>query len=425
MGGHSYELAEEASLEQEQPPDVRLRDGRSCGCHELLLRRLASTANCLNCLVARPATNGSVPVSRASKIAPGRVFRKPFGGSSLALPGDNQYPVGRTLPRGMAAMWRSLALLLLALVAEDMGGTATAAAQAYPTRTVRFIIPFGPASASDITARLFADRLTARWGKPVVVENRPGGDGLVAIGAFTGANDDHTLLFGPVGTLAVHPYEYDKLPYSAELDLLPISSVSTIVLALSTPRSLGLGSLGDFVALARAQPGKLNAAAASGNADFLLFGFLKSSGLQVAKIPYRDILQAPNDLAEGRIQALMTSLAVVQPQMQAGRVKVLAVTGRRRAPTAPEIPTVVETGYPALEMDSVVGLFGPRGMALEPRERVARELAAVLDPVIRERLEATGQIVDVRGPSEFAAAIAEQRAKLAAIATVLGIKSAP
>jgi tripartite-type tricarboxylate transporter receptor subunit TctC len=318
-------------------------------------------------------------------------------------------------------MLRLLALLFLMLVA----GPATAAAQAYPTRTVRFIIPFGPASASDITARLFADRLTARWGKPVVVENRPGGDGLVAIGAFTSANDDHTLLFGPVGTFAVHPYEYDKLPYSAELDLLPISSVSTIVLAFSTPASLGLGSLGEFVALARAQPGKLNAAAASGNAEFLLFGFLKSSGLEVAKVPYRDILQAPNDLAEGRIQALMTSLAVVKPQMQAGRVRVLAVTGRRRAPTAPEIPTVVEAGYPALQMESVVGLFGPRGMILELRERIARELAAVLDPLIRERLEATGQIVDVRGPSEFAAAIAEQRAKLAAIAIVLGIKSAP
>jgi tripartite-type tricarboxylate transporter receptor subunit TctC len=320
-------------------------------------------------------------------------------------------------------MQRLLGLAILALVA-DLAGIATAAAQTYPTRTVRFIIPFGPASASDITARMFADRLTARWGKPVVVENRPGGDGLVAIGAFTGANDDHTLLFGPAGTFAVHPYEYDKLPYNAERDLLPIADVSTIILAFSTPASLRLGTVGEFVALARAQPGKLNAAAASGNADFLLFGFLKSSGLQVAKVPYRDILQAPNDLAEGRIQALMTSLAVVQPQMLAGRVKVLAVTSRTRAPTAPDAPTVVEAGYPALEMESVVGLFGPRGMALDLRERIAGDLAAVLDPVIRERLEATGQIVDVRGPAQFAAAIEEQRSKLAAIAKVLGIKSA-
>jgi tripartite-type tricarboxylate transporter receptor subunit TctC len=320
-------------------------------------------------------------------------------------------------------MIRLLLLVVLALVANP-AGIATTAAQTYPTRTVRFIIPFGPASASDITARLFADRLTARWGKPVVVENRPGGDGLVAIGAFTGANDDHTLLFGPAGTFAVHPYEYDKLPYNAERDLLPISNVSTIILAFSTPESLKIGSVGEFVALARAQPGKLNAAAASGNADFLLFGFLKSSGLQVAKVPYRDILQAPNDLAEARIQVLMTSLAVVQPQMQAGRVKVLAVTSRRRAPSAPDIPTVVEAGYPALEMESVVGLFGPRGMPTDLRERIAGDLAAVLDPVIRERLEATGQIVNVRGPAEFAAAIEEQRAKLAAIAKVLGIRSA-
>ena len=108
------------------------------------------------------------------------------------------------------------------------------------------------------------------------------------------------------------------MPYDAERDLLPISSVSTIILALSTPASLHLGSVGELVTLARAQPGQLNAAAASGNADFLLFGFLKSSRLQVAKVPYRDILQAPNDLAEGRIQALMTSFAVVRPQMQDG-----------------------------------------------------------------------------------------------------------
>ena len=150
-------------------------------------------------------------------------------------------------------------------------------------------MPFGPASGADITARLVADRLAARWGKPVVVENRPGGDGLVAIGAFIGANDDHTLLFGPAGTFAVHPYEHEKLPYDAERDLLPIASVTTIILAVSASGSLNVGSLGELVALIRAQPGKLNAAAANGNADFLLFGFLKSSGLQVAKVPYRDI----------------------------------------------------------------------------------------------------------------------------------------
>jgi tripartite-type tricarboxylate transporter receptor subunit TctC len=268
--------------------------------------------------------------------------------------------------------------------------------------------------------------LAARWGKPVLVENRPGGDGLVAVAAFTAANDDHTLLFAPVGTFTVHPYEHEKLPYDVERDLLPIASVSAIILAISSSASLKVDSLGELVELARAQPGKLNAAAANGNADFLLFGFLKSTGLQMAKVPYRDILQAPNDLAEGRIQVLMTSFAVVQPQMQTGRVKVLAVTSRKRAPSAPEVPTVTEAGYPALEMESLVGLFGPRGMSSELRERIAVALdeVAVADPVIATRLAATGQLVNVRGPAEFAAAIEQQRGKLAEIAKILGIKSA-
>ena len=287
-------------------------------------------------------------------------------------------------------------------------------------------MPFGPASGTDITARLVGDRLAARWGKPVVVENRPGGDGFVAINAFIGANDDHTLLFVPVGTFAVHPYAHEKLPYNADRDLLPIANVTSLVLAISAPESLKLGSLGDFVALARAQPGKLNVAAAAGNSDFLLSGFLKSHGLQVAKVPYRDIMQGPNDLAEGRIQLLSSSLAIVQALMQAARIKVLAVTSRKRAPSAPDVPTVVEAGFPDLELESLIGVFGPRGMPNELRESVAADIRAVAasDSVIASRLGATGQIVDIRGPAEFAAGIVELRGKLAAIAKALGIKPA-
>jgi tripartite-type tricarboxylate transporter receptor subunit TctC len=301
-----------------------------------------------------------------------------------------------------------------------------AGAQAYPTRTVRFIVPFGPGSGADITARLFAERLGVRWGKAVVVENRPGGDGLVAIGAFMGANEDHTLLFIPVGTFTVHPYEHDKLPYDAERDLLPIASVTEIVLAISTSGNLNVGSLGELVALARAQPGKLNAAAANGNADFLLSGFIKNAGLEIAKVPYRDILQAPIDLGEGRIQLLASSMAIVLPHLQAGRVKVLAVTSRGRAPTAPQVPTVREAGYPALELESLVGVFGPRGMPLDVREGIAADFRAVVaaDPSIAAKLAATSQIVNVRGPAAFAAGIQTQRDKLAAIAKALGIKPA-
>jgi len=301
-----------------------------------------------------------------------------------------------------------------------------AAAQTYPSRSVRIIVPFGPASGTDIAARLFADKLSARWGKPVVVENRPGGDGLVAIGAFVGASDDHTLLLVPAGTFAVHPYEHAKLPYDAERDLLPIAGITTIVLAMTVSGTLNVGSLAELVALARAQPGKLNAAAANGNSDFLLSGFIKSAGLDIAKVPYRDIMLAPNDLGEGRIQMLSSSLVAVQAALQGGRVKVLAVASRERAPTVPDVPTMAEAGFPALSLESVMGLFGQRGMPIEMRERIATDLRdiAASDPQIASRLASTGQILKIRGRAEFATSIEELRTALASIAKAVGMKPA-
>jgi tripartite-type tricarboxylate transporter receptor subunit TctC len=322
-------------------------------------------------------------------------------------------------------MLRFILLAAVALVAH-LHDTGRLAAQTFPTRTVRLIVPFGPASGTDITARLLADRLSARWGKPVVVENRPGGDGLVAINAFTGSNDDHTLLFVPVGTFAVHPYAHEKLPYDAGRDLLPIANVTSIILAITAAGTLNVSTLADFVALVRAQPGKLNAAAAAGNSDFLLSGFLKTYDLHMAKVPYRDIMQGPNDLAEGRIHLLASSLTIVRALRQAGRVKVLAVTSRKRAPIAPDVPTVAEAGYPSLELESLIGMFGPRGMSSETRERIAADIrtVAAADAEFATKLGATGQVVDIQGPAAFAGGIAEIRGKLAAIAEALGMKAA-
>jgi tripartite-type tricarboxylate transporter receptor subunit TctC len=303
---------------------------------------------------------------------------------------------------------------------------APASAQTYPQRAVRFILPFGPGSGVDTTARLLGDRLAARWGKAVVVENRPGGDGLVAINAFTSANDDHTLLFVPASTFTAHPYTRDSLPYDAERDLLPIVNVTVIVIALSVPESLKVGSLAEFVALARAKPGTLNVAAAAGNSDFIMAGFLKTMNLQVAKVPYRDIMQAPNDLAEGRIQLLMASYAAMRPLIQAGKLKVLAVTSRKRVGIAADIPTVAEAGFPYLGLDSLIGIFAPRGTSDAVRESIAADVKAIVaaDPTIAKRLEATGQIVDIRGPAEFAAGIKAMREQLASIAHTLGVKPA-
>ena len=292
----------------------------------------------------------------------------------------------------------------------------------WPQRTVRFILPLGPGSGSDIGARLFADRLTARWGQPVVIENRPGGDGFVAITAFLGAHDDHTLLFAPTSTFTAHSILHRTLPYDPH-DLVPIARITNTLISISVPASLNVNSLDQLVALARRQPGKLNRASITGALDLVLSGFLKGIDLEVAKVPYRDPVQAVTDLAEGRIQIYTSAFAIVQSQLQAGTIKALAMTNQTRAPTAPEIPTATQAGYPELAFDGLVGLFGPPNMAPELRERIAADMRAVAaDPAMEPRLIQTGQILNPGGPAEFAAAIEDQTSKLAAIAKALDIK---
>src|SRR5882724_5032785 len=172
-----------------------------------------------------------------------------------------------------------------------------AAQPSWPQRTVRFIVPLGPGSGVDIGARLVADKLSTKWGKPVIVENKPGGDAIVAISAFTGANDDHALLMAPTSTFTAHPFLHEKLPYATR-DLVPIARVSNTIVAAGVPTALGINSLDELIAHAKKEPGKLNSAGTTGAVDFVVAGFLKQAGTDVAKVPYRDGVQALNDLAE-------------------------------------------------------------------------------------------------------------------------------
>jgi tripartite-type tricarboxylate transporter receptor subunit TctC len=315
-----------------------------------------------------------------------------------------------------AAVCAGFLLLLASLPA--------AAQSSWPSRNVRFVVPLGPGSGADIGARLFADKLSARWGKPVVVENRPGGDGIVAIAAFVGAHDDHTLLFSPASTFTAHPYLHDKLPYD-QSDLLPIARVSNTIVVIAAPASLKVGSLAELVALARAQPGKLNWATATGISDFLFESFLKDAHLEMSKVPYRDTVQPATDVGEGRIQFYWGALAIVRPHVQAGKAKILAVSNSVHIPDEPTIPTVNEAGFPTLAFDGLVGLFGPRDMADDVRERIAADVREVAgDPTIGARLLTTGQLVSPGRPAEFAASIDEQRAVVARIAKEMGIKPA-
>jgi tripartite-type tricarboxylate transporter receptor subunit TctC len=312
----------------------------------------------------------------------------------------------------------SIALLMLvcALLASE-----TAHAQSWPQRPVKFVLPLGPGSGTDIGARLISDRLAARWGQPVVIENRPGGDGMVAISAFVGARDDHVLLFSPSSSFTAHPYLHENLPYKPS-DLAPIARFSNTIISIAVPRSLRLDTLAQLFELARAQPGKLNWAGTTGATDFIFAGLAKRAGAEMTKVPYRNPVEAANDLGEGRVQAYASALAIVRPQLEAGKIRLLAVYNSVRAPTAPDIPTVAEAGFPEMTMDGLVGLFGPPEMPLDLRERIAGDVQAVSDASVAERLLTTGQILNTGGPAEFDAAVEEQRAKIAAIAHELGIK---
>jgi tripartite-type tricarboxylate transporter receptor subunit TctC len=318
----------------------------------------------------------------------------------------------------------ALAFGLAAVLAAALGAPSASAAADWPTRPVKFILTLGPGSGADIGARLLADRLSQRWGQPVVVENRPGGDGIVAINAFVGAHDDHVLLFTPTSSFTGHMFQHENLPYKPS-DLLPITRVSNTVVAIAVPAALKIDSLSQLVALARAEPGKLNWAGMTGALDFLLAGWLQQENLNITKIAYKNPVDAANDLGENRVQLFESAYAIVRPQVESGKIKVLAVTNTVRSPSEPNLPTVQEAGQPALTVDGLVGLFGPIGMPLELRQRITADIRAVADQTIKDRLATTGQILNIGGPDEFAKSIDGQRAQVADFAKKLGIEPLP
>jgi len=300
----------------------------------------------------------------------------------------------------------------------------TASAQNWPQRPVKFIVSLGPGSGADIGARLLADRLPARWNQPVVVENRPGGDAVLAITTFIGAKDDHVLLYTPTSSFTAHPYQHDKMPYDPR-ELGPIARISNTLVGLAVPASLNIASVADLIAMIKAQPGKLNYSTATGMTDLIYDGYFKSNNLAITRVPYRDAVAPLTDLGEGRIQAYVGALAIVQPHVQAGRVKLIAITNSQRAPNYPDTPTITQAGFPDLTFDGLIGLFGPKDMAAAVRDRIAADIKAVVnEPAVAERLTATGQVVSPGSPAEFAAAMEEQRTKVAAIAQKLGLKPA-
>jgi tripartite-type tricarboxylate transporter receptor subunit TctC len=321
----------------------------------------------------------------------------------------------RKPPFVAAIMW-----LAAFLLAASLPSARAWPAEAWPQRGVKLVVPLGPASGADVTARLLADQLSRRWGQPVVVENRPGADGIVGVAAFISGSDDHALLLAPTGTFTASPLLHPNQAFSPDR-LAPIARLTTTLIAIAVPGSLNVNSLAELVTFIGSQPGRSHWASTTGATDLVFSGFLNGAGLSMVRVPYRDGVLALNDLSEGRIEVYMSALTAILPQATAGRVKMLALSNHERAAVAPEVPTVVEAGFPALQYDGLVGLFASTAMPAERREQIARDVQAVMaDPDLATKIAATGQIVSPGTSTEFARAIAEQSVAFKAIAGSLG-----
>lgn len=299
------------------------------------------------------------------------------------------------------------------LVAAIMCGSEPVYAEAWPQRTVKIILPLPAGGSTDLAARLFAEELSRRWGQPVVVENRPGADGITGVTSFVNAHDDHTLLFSFAGPISINPLVYEKLPYDPARDLVPIAAAIDNFFAIAVSTPTGVRSIDAFIAAARAAPEQFNWAATAGLPQYIFLALQKKNGLALTQVPYRDFVPAVADFAENRIQVLVTAPFYLLPAVQSGKARMLMVTNRQRSPLIPEVPTAEEVGFPELTFDGVVGFFGGRDLPVNLRDRIAGDVvAAGNNPEINSRLRAAGVEVHVGTSAQFVAAIEEQRAKV-------------
>src|SRR3954454_2300436 len=314
--------------------------------------------------------------------------------------------------------------LLLALLLAISGFPISARAD-WPERPVKIIVTFPAGSANDSAARIFADALSKKWGRAVIVEDKPGAEGTIGVGAFVSGQDDHTLLYTVAGSVTVAPLLIDKLPYDVDRDLQPIAATTAIVLTLAVSNDLAARSIGELIDVLRANPGKYAWTSGPSLPRYVFAAFLKRNGLQMNFVSYRDASQPQADLGEGRIQVLVTSLAASAAPVQTGKARYLAVINPTRAALLPDLKTARELDHPELEIDGGAGFSGAGPLSDALKNRVAADVASICgDPEVRRKLEAGGHNVLAGTTQELTAGIARQRAWLAEISKLIDVRNA-
>jgi tripartite-type tricarboxylate transporter receptor subunit TctC len=304
--------------------------------------------------------------------------------------------------------------------------TAAAWAQSYPVRAVRLIVPFPPGGSTDITARLLAPRLQELWKQPVVVENRAGaGANIGAEFVAKSAPDGHTLLLATTA-LAASAAIHEKLGYDARKDLAPVLFVSSIPNVLVVPVSLPASTPQEFVALARAQPGRLNfASPGATTGQRLTFELLKQmTGIDVVHVPYKGGAPAGQALLAGEVQSMIMNVVEALPHLKAGKLKAIAATTAQRAAMLPELPTLAETVAPGLDASVWQGVLTTAGTPNDTIDRLNRDFATVLgQPDVRERLAGMGMELAPGPPAQFARFLSEEIVKWSRVAKAANVRA--
>ncbi len=309
---------------------------------------------------------------------------------------SRRYLIGRLAALGGASLW----------------GQQATAQSAWPTKAVRFVVPFAPGGSSEIVARATAAELTKLLGQSVFVDNKPGAAGNIAMSEVARADDGHTLMLGHIGTLAVNPYIFDKLPYDPAKDFKPVSLLAKVPSLYLVHPDVPARNLREFVALAKKSPGKLNyGSAGNGSAGHLAMEYLKlASETFITHVPYRGTGPQLTDLMAGRLDAASVGAAAVLQFIKAGKLRCIATGTTQRIPQLPDVPTVAEQGYSGFEMTQWYGLIVPASMPQAAIDRLAAASArAMKDPGTVERLGHDAAMPVGNTPAEFAAFITSEQ----------------
>jgi tripartite-type tricarboxylate transporter receptor subunit TctC len=313
-------------------------------------------------------------------------------------------------------------LLVLAAV---LAAAASAQAQQWPSKPIRVIVNFPPGGAADQIARLVAPPLAEALGQPVVVENRPGANGNIGAEAVAKSPPDgYTLLMSSGGAFSVNPHLYTKLPFDPLKDLEPIAAAARILVFLVVKPDLPAKSVNEFVALARANPGKLSyGSPGSGSSPHIATAmFARAAGIQVTHVPYKGAAPALTDLLGGQLD-FMFDPGIGLGQVRAGKLRLLAVGSPKRSPLFPDTPTVAESGIAGFDADSWFGFYAPAGLPPDVAARLNREINRALQtPAVRDRIAAIGGEPVAMSAAEFAEVQRKDRERFGAVIREAGIK---